>query len=480
MQIAQRLSDYTLGEADILRRAMGKKKPEEMAKQRSVFVDGAEKRSVKRAVASHIFDLVEKFAGYGFNKSHSAAYALLAYQTAWLKAHYPAAFMAAVLSSEMDDTDKIVVLKRDCHKHGLTLLPPDINDSGYAFERRGDGEIRYGLGAIKGLGRSAAEEILAARQTGEFQSLDDFCQRLSTQRLGRRAIEALIKSGSMDGLGQNRPSLLAQLPAALGRAEQSARATAAGQEDMFSLDVKPVPGEPDACTVTDWMFSQKLDAERESLGLYMSGHPFDQYRTDGPFIASAAIAALVSARPPKQDDKPWSKGRDIVIAGLVTSLRKRGGRVTMDLDDGEGRIEVTVFADTFEQYRHLLTAHAIVVVSGALKFDEFNDSWRVTAREVVDIDRAIETRASKLVIRWQEDINGALNAARLRKLLEPYRPGACDVSLFYRRSDAQARVRLGPDWAVRPSRELRDRLTDIVGFDGYRFIYETPSPARNH
>jgi DNA polymerase-3 subunit alpha len=477
MQIAQRLSDYTLGEADILRRAMGKKKPEEMAKQRSIFIDGAEKRGVKRAISSHIFDLVEKFAGYGFNKSHSAAYALIAYQTAWLKAHYPAAFMAAVLSSEMDDTDKIVILKRDCEEHGLRLLPPDVNDSGYAFSIRGETAIRYGLGAIKGLGRNAAEQMLAARQGDEFRNLDDFCQRMSTQKVGRRAIEALIKSGAMDRLGPNRPTLLATLPASLNRAEQTARALAAGQEDMFSLDVKSKPHDAEVPAAADWLFSQKLDAERDSLGLYMSGHPFDQYRADGPFIASATIASLISAQPPKTDEKPWSKGRDIAVAGLVTGLRKRGGRVSLDLDDGEGRIEVTLFQETFEHYRHLLTAHAIVVISGALKFDEFIDAWRVTAKEVLDIDRVIEARALKLVIRWQEDVNGKLNPGRLKEMLERFRPGACDVSLFYLRNDAQARVRFGADWSVRPSRELRDQLTKIVGWDGFRFLYETSSPA---
>jgi DNA polymerase-3 subunit alpha len=480
MQIAQHLSGYTLGEADILRRAMGKKKPEEMAKQRSVFVDGAENRGVKRAVSSHIFDLVEKFAGYGFNKSHSAAYALLAYQTAWLKAHYPAAFMAAVLSSEMDDTDKIVILKRDCDENGLCLLPPDINDSGYFFQRRTDDSIRYGLGAIKGLGRNAAEQILQARQDGDFTSLDDFCQRMQNQKVGRRAIEALIKSGAMDGLGSNRPSLLAILPISLSRAEQTARALAAGQEDMFSLEVKSgVDGET-AAVEPDWLFSQKLDAERESLGLYMSGHPFDQYRTDGPFIASGTIASLVRAQVPKISENPWSKGRDIVVAGCVTGLRKRGGRVTLDLDDGESQIEVTLFQEPFERFRHLLTAHAIVVISGSLKFDEFIDAWRVTAKEVLDIDRVIETRALKLVIRWQEEVNGKLNADRLKNLLEPFRPGSCDVSIFYMRNDAQARVKFGADWAVRPSRELRDQLTEIVGWDGFRFLYESSTPERNY
>ena len=480
MQIAQHLSGYTLGEADILRRAMGKKKPEEMAKQRSVFIDGAEKRGVKRTVSSHIFDLVEKFAGYGFNKSHSAAYALLAYQTAWLKSHYLAAFMSAVLSSEMDDTDKIVILKRDCDAHGLRLLPPDINDSGYAFSRRSETAIRYGLGAIKGLGQNAAEQILVARQDGEFTNLDDFCQRMSTQKVGRRAIEALIKSGAMDGLGPNRPSLLAILPTSLSRAEQSARALAAGQEDMFSLEVPSVPAAGAIPAEPDWLFSRKLEAERESLGLYMSGHPFDQYRTDGPFIASGTISSLTAAQAPKKDDKPWSKGREIMVAGLVTGLRKRGGRVTLDLDDGKGRIEVTLFQETFERYRHLLTAHAIVVISGTLKFDEFIDAWRVTAKEVLDIDRVIEARALKLVIRWQEDVSGKLNADRLKELLEPFRPGGCDVSLFYLRNDAQARVRFGADWSVRPSRDLRDQLTEIVGWDGFRFLYETSSPARNH
>ncbi|MDH3509671.1 MAG: DNA polymerase III subunit alpha [Gammaproteobacteria bacterium] len=480
MQIAQRLSDYTLGEADILRRAMGKKKPEEMAKQRFGFIDGAEKRGVKRAVASRIFDLVEKFAGYGFNKSHSAAYAVLTYQTAWLKAHYPAAFMAAVLSSEMDDTDKLVIFKRDCDAHGLQLLPPDVNDSGYAFSRRGEAAVRYGLGAIKGLGRNAAEQILAVRQAGEFSNLDDFCQRMSTQKVGRRAIEALIKSGAMDQFAPNRPSLLAILPTALNRAEQNARALAAGQEDMFSLEVNPSPDDDVIPAQPDWSFSQMLEAERESLGLYMSGHPFDQYRTDAPFITSGSIARLIAAPVSKKADKRWSKGREIMIAGLVTGLRRRGGRVTLDLDDGEGRIEVTLFQETFEQYRHLLTAHAIVVISGALKFDEFIDAWRVTATEVLDIDRVIEARALKLVIRWQEDVNGKLNARRLKQVLEPFRPGACDVSVFYLRNDAQARVRFGADWSVRPSRDLRDQLAEIVGWDGFRFLYETSASARNH
>jgi len=477
MQIAQRLSGYSLGGADILRRAMGKKKPEEMATQRSIFVDGAAARGVDRNLAAGIFDLVEKFAGYGFNKSHSAAYALLAYQTAWLKAHYPAAFMAAVLSSEMDDTDKLWILKEDCRLNHLELLPPDINDSDYPFGIRGDRAIRYGLGAVKGLGRNAIEKIIEARQSGPFGDLDDFCLRVYSFKVGRRAVEALIKAGAMDGLGPNRPSLMKHVPAAIGAAEQAARQRDSGQVDLFgsgpssAAHTAPVNIEP------DWDFRRKLAAERESLGLYMSGHPFDEYRHDGPFISSGTIGSLKSARPAPKTDKPWAGGKDCSAAGLVTNLRKRGGRVTFDLDDGLHRIEVTLFQEAYERLRHLLTAHAIVVVSGKLRFDEFIDDWRLNAKDITDIDKLIERRATNLVIRWQQNGAGALDAEHLKQVLEPYRPGGCDISLFIRRGHAQARVCLGESWSVRPSRELRERLSEMVGHDGFRFIYKNALSA---
>ncbi|MGI9341687.1 MAG: DNA polymerase III subunit alpha [Gammaproteobacteria bacterium] len=480
MQIAQRLSGYSLGGADILRRAMGKKKPEEMAKQRSGFVDGAVERGVEAKLATRIFDLIEKFAGYGFNKSHSAAYALLSNQTAWLKAHYPAALMAAVLSSEMDDTDRLVILKRDCESNGLVLLPPDINDSASVFEIRDDATIRYGLAALKGLGHGAAEQIIAARESGPFESLDDFCDRVHDHRIGRRAIEALIKSGAMDVLGPNRPSLLARVPAALGHAEQAARSRDSGQDDLFAApdgdgDVAAAPL-PQIETQPDCGYRQRLEAERESLGLYMSGHPFDEYRSDGPFVSSGTLTGLTAAAAPKQNgDKPWSGGKACSAAGLVTGLRKRGGRVTFELDDGEGRLEVSLYQDAYDRYRHLLTPESIVVVAGKLRFDDFINGWRLNGTEVTDIDRLVESKADNLIIRWRESASGQLDPQLLKSVLEPYRPGRCEISLFYLRPDAQARVRLGDDWSVRPSRELREHLARIVGDDGFRFIYKSPA-----
>ncbi len=386
--------------------------------------------------------------------------------------------MAAVLSSEMDDTDRLVILKRDCEGNALTLLPPDINDSGVAFEIRDAATIRYGLAAVKGLGQAAAEQIIAARADGPFASLADFCERVYTHRIGRRAIEALIKSGALDRFGHNRPSLLAGVPAAIGHAERAAAARESGQSDLFAM---PPSGEDsrtvDAGTAVslepDWKSRERLEAERESLGLYMSGHPYDEYRQDGPFVSSGTLASLKGAPAPKAADggKPWAGGTDCTAVGLVTGLRKRGGRVTFELDDGDQRLEVSLFQDAYDRYRHLLTPESIVVVSGKLRFDDFLDGWRLHGKEVMDIDRVIETRADKLIIRWRDAGHGQLDPQGLKAILEPFRPGKCEISLFYARGAAQARLVLGPDWGVRPSRELRDQLAHVVGEDGYRFIY---------
>ncbi|HEY7995374.1 MAG TPA: DNA polymerase III subunit alpha, partial [Steroidobacteraceae bacterium] len=277
MQIAQVLAGYTLGGADLLRRAMGKKKAEEMAQQRSIFVSGAVARGVREGLAAHIFDLMEKFAGYGFNKSHSAAYALLSYQTAYLKAHYPAQFMAAVLSADMEHTDKVVTLIKECSDMGLAVLPPDVNASVYAFTACEERSIRYGLGAVRGVGEAAVEALIGERaRQGPFASLEDLCRRLDLQKVNRRVLEALLRSGSLDALGPNRATLMDRLAAAMQLGDQNMRAHEAGQNDLFGLvgDARasapqPVPRAP----LPEWSEAVRLTGERETLGLYLTGHP---------------------------------------------------------------------------------------------------------------------------------------------------------------------------------------------------------------
>ncbi|MEO8444202.1 MAG: DNA polymerase III subunit alpha, partial [Gammaproteobacteria bacterium] len=475
MQIAQRLAGYSLGEADLLRRAMGKKKAEEMAKQRSIFTDRAAARGTDRAKATYIFDLMEKFAGYGFNKSHSAAYAVLTYQTAWLKANHPAAFMAAVMTTEMGDTDALVIQRRECLALDLQVLPPDVNASAYAFRVEGDTAIRYGLGAIKGVGRGAAEQIVAMREeAGPYRSLQDFCLRAGGQKLGRRPVEALIKAGALDALGPNRPSLLAALPAAMDGAEQAAAAASRGQDDLFGAPVVQSAAGGDAIPeAPDWGWGRKLQHERESLGLYLSGHPFDQYRTDQPFISTSSIEALVAERPPAAGEYR-GPAREVVIAGLVAAIRKRGTRTAIELDDGTGTLEVGFFQEGYERFKHLLALHSLVAISGSLRFEEYLDGWRLNAKDVLDLDRIVETRATGLLLRWRADVDRSLNPQLLKSVMERHRPGKCSVSLYYSTGGTQARVALGADWCVRPTRELRERLSELVGLDGYRFVYEGP------
>jgi len=302
MRIAQILAGYTLGGADLLRKAMGKKKPEEMAKQRSIFVGGAVARGVPEQQAVHIFDLMEKFAGYGFNKSHSAAYAVLSYQTAYLKTHHTAAFMAAVLSADMDHTDKVVTLIDECKQLQLAVLPPDVNTSLHEFAVADANTIRYGLGAVKGVGQGAVEALIAERAArGAYRSLAELCRRTDLTRINRRTLEALIRSGSMDSIGPNRATLLENLPAAMQLGDQTARAHQAGQNDMFGLSAMPERGAEqrgELKAVADFSEAVRLQGERETLGLYLTGHPIDRFEADLPRFAAQRIGELISEKPP--------------------------------------------------------------------------------------------------------------------------------------------------------------------------------------
>jgi len=481
MQIAQVLAGYTLGGADLLRRAMGKKKPEEMAKQRSVFIEGSAAREVARERAAHIFDLMEKFAGYGFNKSHSAAYALLSYQTAYLKAHYPAAFMAAVLSADMDHTDKVVTLIEECKQLGLTVEPPRVNRSRYEFAVADERTILYGLGAIKGVGLGAIEALIAEREAhGEFASLEDLCRRMDLTKLNRRILEALIRSGSMDGIGANRATLVSRLPGAMLLGDQSSRAVEAGQSDLFGLACAHSAGSSiaaDTPELADWSEQVRLAGERETLGLYLTGHPIDRFEADLPRFVSARIGEFVSERPPgggAEQGRGWSAGRPTSVAGLVDEVRKRGSRVSFVLDDRSGRLEVTLFEEIYQQFRDLIAKDALVLVEGSLRFDEFSDGWRLAARRITDLYRAREQQAQRLLLRWPAETDGRTLIERLAHVLEPWCQGHCAVSVHYRASGASCALSLGPEWSVRPTRELIEQLEGFFGRDGVKLIYGAP------
>lgn len=374
MQIAQVLAGYSLGGADMLRRAMGKKKPEEMAAQRAVFEEGAIKQGVDGDLAIKIFDLVEKFAGYGFNKSHSAAYGVLAYQTAYLKHYYPAEFMAAVLTSEMNDTDTVVFLIGDCKENfGLTVLPPSVNNSQWRFVTDGSDPthrtIIYGLGAVKGVGEDAVNSIVAARAEGEFKDLYDFCNRVDTKKVGKRALEALIKAGCFDDLaskltphfvnlnGQNqsyhiRGGLWEQLPAAMEVAHQNRQNAQMGTFDLFA-DVD------DGLTVAPplpeiiWSNKERLKNENDTLGLYLTGHPIDEYRLElGNYTNVDNLSSLSETGYNKLSR----------VAGLIIDVANFGNRVAITLDDGTCRSEISCFSDQYTRFKDVLKVGEIVIV----------------------------------------------------------------------------------------------------------------------
>jgi DNA polymerase III subunit alpha len=474
MQIAQVLAGYTLGGADLLRRAMGKKKAEEMAKQRSIFVTGATKRGVEQATAEHIFDLMEKFAGYGFNKSHSAAYALLSYQTAWLKAHYPAAFMSAVLSSDMDKTDKVVTLIDEARRMQLKVEPPDVNQSRYMFTVSGERSIRYGLGAIKGVGQSVIDMLVAQREaSGAFRDLADLCRRSDVNRMNRRVLEALIRSGAVDGLGANRATLMHALPSAMQLADQTIRARVVGQDDMFGLmdttasAPSPVVNE----VLPDWSRRVRLDGERDTLGLYLTGHPFEEFEAEVRPIISGRIADVVGDRPPPSSNEGFHfKGKPATVAGMVFDLGKRGSRVIFTLDDRSGRLEASMFEDVWQQYRSLISKSAILIVEGSLRFDEYIEGWRLTAKRVFDIDQAREQYARRLVLRWPDGADRNF-IKTLEQTLRPFRGGRCAVAVRYQSSAARAELVLSEEWSVKPTRELTERLAQLCGNDGFRLLY---------
>ncbi len=453
MQIAQVLAGYSLGGADLLRRAMGKKKPEEMAKERAKFEAGAAERNVDPRVASGIFDLMEKFAEYGFNKSHSAAYALVAYQTAWLKVHYPAQFMAATLSSDMDNTDKVVTFLNEARTIGLAIAPPDVNSSGYAFAATNAKAIRYGLGAIKGVGRGACEAIVEARERGgAFTDLLDFCARVDSGRLNKRVIEALIHAGALDSLGSNRPSLLAQLPDVMRATEQAARERAAGQVSLFGGGPEPALS-IELARCDDWPLAQKLSGERETLGHYLSGHPLDPWRNELNALTGFDLGELERILAQKRDRRGEAQ---VVIAGMVTAIRKRGETMAfVQIEDGKGRLECLFFRDAFIEYGALLSRDRVLVIEGSLSDDEFSGGFSLRAKRCWDY-RELCAAGQRLDLRVDLRMGEAM--AQLETALAAYRPGKTPLRLLATTNAGSGVIELNGAHSVRSEPELIDLL----------------------
>ena len=472
MQIAQVLAGYTLGGADLLRRAMGKKKAEEMAKQREIFTQGALERGVEEKTATYIFDLMEKFAGYGFNKSHSAAYALVSYQTAWLKAHYPAAFMAAVLSADMDNTDKVVTLIDECRDMKLDVIPPSVNRSMYRFTAEGVETVVYGLGAIKGVGQGAIEAMLAEREAnGPFADLFEFCRRVDLRKLNRRVLEALIRAGALDEIGSNRATLMAQLPMALKLAEQHVRDAGMGQNDLFGeAGPAPVDKPLDLVELPEWTEDERLTGEKETLGLYLSGHPICRYEAELAHFTSGRIADIVPDSAPADGGNGRGQERSVTLAGLVIALRvrntRRGRMAFATLDDRSARIEVRVFSETFEAHRNLLARDRVLVIKGSLALDDYSGGFQLTADEIYDISQARAAFARRLVIEVDAARAGNGFMQHLAETLQPYREGRCPVWLNYHNDSARAQIMLGNEWRVQPADELLHRLDELAGGEG--------------
>jgi DNA polymerase III subunit alpha len=461
MQMAQIIGGYSLGGADMLRRAMGKKKAEEMAEHREIFRKGAAEGGLTIEKADEIFDLMEKFAGYGFNKSHAAAYALLSYHTAYLKVHHTAAFMAANMSLAMEDTDKIKILVEDSiDVCGLTILPPDVNESHFRFTPEGPARsvtgkqvknIRYGLGGVKGAGQNAIEAIIAARESGgKFKDLFDFCKRVDKKQINRRTIESLIRAGAMDCFGVDRAVLLASVGFAVEVAEQAA--ASANQVSLFGGDDSDLVAPPEYVKATPWTDRQKLSEEKIALGYYLSGHMFDSYEAEVRRFAKTKISSLEPSREPRMLCG--------VITGLRTQLTQRGKILIVTLDDKTAVQEVTIYSELFEQYKNVLKEDEFLLVVGKVSEDRFNGGLRVTAEKVFDIAASRIQYGHKL----EMDIDCGVNPAKLAEVLQPYRAqDGLPVSLRIKPQGIECTLQLGDEWRVAPGDALKQALELNLG-----------------
>jgi len=462
MQIAQVVAGYTLGGADLLRRAMGKKKIEEMDAQRATFVEGALKHELNQRQATDLFDLLEKFAGYGFNKSHAAAYAMIAYQTGYLKAHYPSAFIAASMSADMNNTDNVHMLFDDCALNNITLLPPNINKSEYKFVPVDHESILYGLGAVKGTGLSAIDIIIDERNAnGPFTSLFDFAARLDLRKVNRKAFESLIRSGAFDEIEPNRATLLASVNLAITKAEQANAHQ--GQNALFEeFETTEVP----LVEVGLWEERKQLAEEKIALGFYFSGHPFKFYEK------------MIRQFVPNKLSELTPRDATYLIAGIISTIRmrmtSRGKIAIVTLDDGVGRIDVVIGNKILTEVYDLVKEDKLLVVEGRVSHDDFTGGNRVSAMKVNDLLTIQSAKAALLSIALKQPDDGV----KLKALLKPYCNGAfdsrinkCKVRVEYENHKGKVELLLGSDWDVTLHEELIIGLSKTFHDENVKIIY---------
>ncbi|MCK9200756.1 MAG: DNA polymerase III subunit alpha [Gallionella sp.] len=481
MQSAQAVAGYSLGGADMLRRAMGKKKPEEMAEQRGIFVAGAAANNIDEKKANEIFDTMEKFAGYGFNKSHAAAYSVVAYQTAYLKCHHAASFMASTMTSEMVNTDKVSFFYQDALQQGLKMLLPDVNSSDFRFAPVDEKTIAYGLGAIKGTGQAAIENIVQARERGPFKDLFDFCRRVDKRVVNRRTIEALIKAGAFDKISDHRACLMATLDAAMASADQQARS--ANQNSLFGDDEADAVLTEQYADIARWTLREQLSQEKISLGFYLGGHPYQEYEAE---LANFIKVKLGDITPSFVGKSPnggggsygngggqgrGPRGVAVTLAGIVSGQRiiqtRRGKMAVIMLDDGSAQIELTVFDDVYDRSRPWIKEDELLVVKGRASMDEYSGGIRISGEELFDFASARSNFAQQLSLRC----DGKVGIAQLKKIFTPYRDGQCPVLISYRNQDATCQLRLGESWQVTLDDNMLRELRETLQPENVKVVY---------
>jgi DNA polymerase-3 subunit alpha len=456
MQIANRLAGYSLGEADLLRRAMGKKKAEEMAKQRERFIHGALERGHPRRKSEKLFDLMEQFAGYGFNKSHSAAYAYLAYLTAYLKANFPIDFMAALLTSETGNTAKIVKYIAECRDMGIHVLPPDVNSSDWSFTPDGEA-IRFGLGAIKSLGQSAVESILAAcKEGGRFRSIYDFCERVDVSTVNRRMIENLIKAGALDSLAPVRSQLMAAVESAMDAGQRAWRDRQSGQVALFGDVTAEEPHERPLPQVPEWSSQEKLTGEKEVLGFYVTGHPLEQYLDKARDLASHTTETL----------EGLERGAEVQLCGILSSIQRRRNRegkiwAAMQLEDLTGSVDAVLFTTNYERLLDQLVEDRAVLVKG-LALPEETGPPKISVQDIIPLDLAEAQYPSLISIRVALDKR--TGAADALGALFASRPGETSVRLRLEKPRDFSLI-LDIPQKVKPDREFYRQVEALCGPD---------------